>query len=52
LRSHVAEEAPQGYLTMHQAMRRLSRFLDRVKRGEIEATGRAGAVTSMISLID
>jgi predicted DNA-binding transcriptional regulator AlpA len=41
LRSRVAEEAPEGYLTMYQAMRRLgvSRQIvwQRVKRGEIEA---------------
>jgi predicted DNA-binding transcriptional regulator AlpA/sugar-specific transcriptional regulator TrmB len=41
LRSRVAEEAPEGYLTMYQAMRRLGAsrqtVWQRVKRGEIEA---------------
>jgi DNA invertase Pin-like site-specific DNA recombinase len=41
LRSRVAEEAPEGYLTMYQAMRRLGvsrqTVWQRVKRGEIEA---------------
>ena len=41
LRARVAEEAPEGYLTMYQAMRRLGvsrqSVWQRVKRGEIEA---------------
>ena len=41
LRARVAEEAPEGYLTMYQAMRRLGvsrqTVWQRVKRGEIEA---------------
>jgi predicted DNA-binding transcriptional regulator AlpA len=41
LRTRVAEEAPEGYLTMYQAMRRLGvsrqTVWQRVKRGEIEA---------------
>jgi len=41
LRSRVAEEAPDGYLTMYQAMRQLGisrqSVWQRVKRGEIEA---------------
>jgi DNA invertase Pin-like site-specific DNA recombinase len=41
LRSRVAEEAPEGYLTMYQTMRRLGvsrqTVLQRVKRGEIAA---------------
>jgi predicted DNA-binding transcriptional regulator AlpA len=41
LRARVAEEAPQGYLTMYQTMRLLGvsrqTILQRVKRGEIEA---------------
>jgi DNA invertase Pin-like site-specific DNA recombinase/predicted DNA-binding transcriptional regulator AlpA len=41
LRARVAEEAPDGYLTMYQAMRRLGvsrqTVWQRVKRGEIEA---------------
>jgi DNA invertase Pin-like site-specific DNA recombinase/transposase len=40
LRSRVAEEAPEGYLTMYQTMRKLGvsrqTVLQRVKRGEIE----------------
>jgi predicted DNA-binding transcriptional regulator AlpA len=41
LRARVAEEAPEGYLTMYQTMRRLGvsrqTVWQRVKRGEIEA---------------
>ena len=41
LRARVAEEAPEGYLTMYQAMRQLGvsrqTVWQRVKRGEIEA---------------
>jgi predicted DNA-binding transcriptional regulator AlpA len=41
LRARVAEEAPEGYLTMYQAMRQLGisrqAVWQRVKRGEIEA---------------
>jgi excisionase family DNA binding protein len=41
LRARVAEQAPAGYLTMYQAMRRLGvsrqTVWQRVKRGEIEA---------------
>jgi DNA invertase Pin-like site-specific DNA recombinase/predicted DNA-binding transcriptional regulator AlpA len=41
LRSRIAEEAPDGYLTMYQAMRRLGvsrqTVWQRVKRGDIEA---------------
>jgi DNA invertase Pin-like site-specific DNA recombinase len=41
LRARIAEEAPDGYLTMYQAMRRLGvsrqTVWQRVKRGEIEA---------------
>jgi DNA invertase Pin-like site-specific DNA recombinase len=41
LRARVAEEAPEGFLTMYQAMRRLGisrqTVWQRVKRGEIEA---------------
>ena len=41
LRTRVAEEAPEGYLTMYQAMRQLGvsrqTVWQRVKRGEIEA---------------
>ena len=41
LRQRIAEEAPEGYLTMYQTMRRLGvsrqTVLQRVKRGEIEA---------------
>ena len=41
LRARVAEEAPEGYLTMYQVMRRLGvsrqTVWQRVKRGEIEA---------------
>jgi DNA invertase Pin-like site-specific DNA recombinase/predicted DNA-binding transcriptional regulator AlpA len=41
LRSRVAEEAPEGYLTMYQTMRQLGisrqAVWQRVKRGEIEA---------------
>ena len=41
LRSRVAEDAPEGYLTMYQAMRQLGisrqAVWQRVKRGEIEA---------------
>jgi predicted DNA-binding transcriptional regulator AlpA len=41
LRSRVAEEAPEGYLTMYQAMRQLGisrqAVWQRVKRGEVEA---------------
>ena len=41
LRARIAEEAPDGYLTMYQAMRRLGvsrqTVSQRVKRGEIEA---------------
>ena len=41
LRARVAEEAPEGYLTMYQAMRQLGvsrqSVWQRVKRGEIEA---------------
>jgi excisionase family DNA binding protein len=46
LRSRVAEEAPEGYLTMYQAMRRLGvsrqTVWQRVKRGEIEAIKMSG----------
>ena len=41
LRARVAEEAPEGYLTMYQAMRQLGvsrqTVWQRVKRGEIKA---------------
>jgi len=41
LRQRIAEEAPEGYLTMYQTMRLLGvsrqTVLQRVKRGEIEA---------------
>jgi DNA invertase Pin-like site-specific DNA recombinase/predicted DNA-binding transcriptional regulator AlpA len=41
LRARIAEEAPDGYLTMYQAMRRLGvsrqTVWQRVKRGDIEA---------------
>jgi len=41
LRARVAEEVPQGYLTMYQTMRLLGvsrqTILQRVKRGEIQA---------------
>jgi predicted DNA-binding transcriptional regulator AlpA len=41
LRSRVAEQAPEGYLTMYQAMRQLGisrqAVWQRVKRGEIQA---------------
>ena len=41
LRARIAEEAPDGYLTMYQAMRRLrvsrQTVWQRVKRGDIEA---------------
>jgi len=41
LRARVAEEAPEGYLTMYQAMRQLGisrqAVWQRVKRGDIEA---------------
>ena len=41
LRAGFVKEAPQGYLTMYQAMRRLGvsrqTVLQRVKRGELDA---------------
>ena len=41
LRGGFVKEAPQGYLTMYQAMRRLGvsrqTVLQRVKRGELDA---------------